>query len=357
MAFGDPFAAHRDVGVPIAGGVWRDERFEREDLAGMIFQDGTFERASFREANLTQTMFIGCVFDECVFESCVLVQTRWVSCRGSGMRIVGGQLAETVVTEGRFGEVSVGQSGRQVVFAQSEVERLAFDGEGTVQHVLTLSDCSFGALSAERAAWTDGTSVGVDFGRCSLGGASFRRCSFIRARGEGADFSDVSFDACNLYRGGFDEARFLSAEGTIFAECAMRSGDFREAALERSLFANVRAPSARFDRARLAGALFPGADLAGASFAGAHAPQSVWTDANLADANLARLLAPGAVFRNASLVGADVDGADLSDTDLHGVRGDLTGAHRAGSRGTIEWRAKLEREMGEVGEAADQAAP
>ena len=74
-------------------------------------------------------------------------------------------------------------------------------------------------------------------------------------------------------RAELSEARVRRAEKSIFAECQLVSTNFEEAI------------------------------LAGASFEGAHAPRSVWSDADLRDANLARLHAEGATFRNASLAG------------------------------------------------------
>ena len=345
MAFRNPFAAHRSVGIPLTGQTWRDHDVDGDDLAGMIFQDCVFERVRFRGVNLWQTTFVGCRIEDCEFESCTLRQTSWVDCNGAGMTVTQGELAEAVVTRSRLARVRVRQQGRQVTLSETEIEQLVFEEQGGIQQTLTISECEFGELIAENARWTDGSSVGMSFAPCRLGGARLERCSFIRADGRGADLSTVAFHMCNLYRSRFDEARFREAEGAIFAECALESADFEEASIVRCMFAKAEARNARFDRARMAGVLFPGADLRGASFAGAHAPNSVWAEAVLDGANLAGLQAPASVFRNASLRDADVAGADLSDADLHGVEGDLIGANLKGARGTIEWRAKLEREM------------
>ena len=345
MAFRNPFAAHRNVGIPISGRTLRDHCVDGDDLAGMIFQDCVFERVRFRGVNLWQTTFVGCRLDECEFESCNLVQTRWADCRGAGMTLTHGDLEEAVVTQSRFARVRIRQQGRQLVLAESEIEQLIFDEQGSVQQTLTMSECTFGELVAESARWADASTVQLNFAPCRLDGARFERCSFLRAEGRGADVSTVAFRMCNLYRSRFEQAKFRDAEGVIFAECSLESADFEEASIVRSMFSKVEARNARFDRARMAGALFPGADLRGASFAGAHAPNSVWTEAVLDEADLARLRAPASVFRNASLHGADVNGADLSDADLHGVEGDLNGANLEGARGTVEWRAKLEREL------------
>ena len=74
-------------------------------------------------------------------------------------------------------------------------------------------------------------------------------------------------------------------------------------------------------RRALSGGEAPGADLRAA-----RAPRSVWTGADLRDAAARGLAAPWGVFRNAWMAGADLDGADLADADLHGVEDTLAGA-------------------------------
>ena len=125
-----------------------------------------------------------------------------------------------------------------------------------------------------------------------------------------------------------------------------------EASLKGALFAKAQAPGARFDPARVEQAIFADAALARASFAGALATLSVWTGADLTSANLQGVRAARGIFRNAKLKDANLAGADLTETDLHGVSEVLDGADTSGSRGTVDWRA--EREATLQSEAGDQ---
>ena len=345
MEFRNPFAAHRSVGIPVSNRTWRDHCIDGDDLAGMVFQDCVFERVIFCGVNLQQTTFVGCQLDDCEFASCNLVQTRWVDCRGAGMTLAHGTIGETVLTQSRLAQVRILEQGRQMVLADTEIGSLVFEDRGSVQQTMTMSKCEIGELAAENARWADGSSVELELGKCRLNGARFERCSFLQADGADVDLTAVAFHMCNLYRSNFRNARFSDAEGVIFAECVLEAADFEESSVPRAMFAKARAQGARFDRACMPGVLFPGADLRGASFAGAHAPDSVWTEAVLDGADLSRLHAPASIFRNASLKDADVTGADLSNADLHGVEGDLGAANLNGARGTVDWRAGLEREM------------
>ena len=72
--------------------------------------------------------------------------------------------------------------------------------------------------------------------------------------------------------------------------------------------------------------------------------QSVWSDADLSDAELDNVDAFRSTFRNAVLKGASVNGARFVEADLHGVKESLTGANLRDSRGTLDWRAEREEE-------------
>ena len=187
-------------------------------------------------------------------------------------------------------------------------------------------------------------SVALDFSTCAFAGATFENCCFIQASALGKDLADVTFVACNLYQSDFSQAKIRQAERCIFAECKLGEADFQQAALAGALFSKVDASGARFDGATLSGAMFPESTLTDASFTGAFAPGSVWTQADFGDANLERMSAPKSVFRNALFAGAKVDGADLTEADLHGVEETLDGADLRDARGTVDWRAEREAE-------------
>ena len=342
MQFRDPVGAHRNTGVPLTGRSWKDEQLQDDDLAGVIFNDCSFERVRLERLNLEQAMFLNCRFDDCVFADCRLVRTRWLECNGAGVRISGGELSEPLFSQTRLSRVELAQSGWMLVLAESEFEHLVFDGQGCDQDTVTISGCTFGSVLAESASWRNGTAVGVDLGSWSLENAKFERCSFIRAIGNGADFSKVRFESCNMYQSRLREARLHWAEGSIFAECELSGADFTEASLKGALFSKSNAEHARFARACLDGAMFPGATLVAADFAGAVARQSVWMGADLTGANFEGVDAFRATFRNAVLEDTEVTNARFVEADLHGVEETLSGADLRGARGTVDWRAERE---------------
>ena len=338
----NPLAAHRDVGLPVQRRRWQDDEIAHEDFAGVLFQDCEFEAVRFTGVNLEQSMFLSCRFDDCVFDDCRLVQTRWITCSGKGCEIRGGELVETVLSEVEWNTLSVRQTGHLVVIAQSRIEALRFLDGAREQHTLTVSECEVDSMEANGARWRNAALVGLNLQGSALEGAELERCCLVQSRGGGVDLSHTTFKACNFYRSDLSRARLRHAEQCILAECTLEAADLEEATLNGALFAKARAPQARFDRARMQGCLLPEAVLSGASFVGAWAPGSVWTQATLDEADLRRMHAPQAVLRNARLDKADVRQACLTDADLHGVEGSLSGADTRGARGTIAWRAELE---------------
>lgn len=344
MDFKNPFAAHRNVGIPLQQQTWTDEEYSDEDLATIIFQECVFERVRFERTDFEQAIFIKCTFDDCMFDDCKLSDTRWVQCKGSGFTLQNGEFFGVSVSESRLAKIVVRQSGRQVVLSESNIDVLEFEGDGRMQNAITLSGCEVTELLGEDVDWKSSTAVELDFSTCAFRGATFDQCSFVNAVADGVDLSRMQFIACNLYQSDFSRAQIRHAERSIFAECQLEATDFKGAELGGSLFAQSNAPSAVFDGARLENAMFPKATLQGASFEGAFAPKSVWTEADLSNAKLMRLNAAGAIFRNAKLAGAEVEGANFSETDLHGVEEELVGADLRDSRGSIDWRAEREAE-------------
>lgn len=344
MAFKDPYGAHRNAGIPLVGGVWRDQEIAGDDIAGMILKDCVLERVRLTGTSLWQTVFVDSRLDDCEFVDCRLFRSQWVNCRGSGFRVAGGEFSEAMFSGCEFEELVVDRSGNRIALGSCKVDRLVFNEDGCSQRGLTISDSTFAAVGADNARWESATAVAVDFSTWSLAGADFDRCMFVEAAASGLDLSNVRFTSCNLYRGDFREARLRQAPGSIFAESNCTEADFVEAELTGALFAKVEASGARFTGAKLGRAMFPESTLVGADFTGAFAVESVWNGADLTDANFERVDAYRSTFRNGVLTGARVDGARLVEADLHGVETTLVGADLKGARGTIDWRAEREKE-------------
>ena len=348
----DPYGAHRRAGIPLVGGRWCDTEITGDDMAGVIFQDCAFERVRLAGTSFWQAMFVNSRFDDCEFTGCRLFRTQWIDCSGSALRLAGGEFAEAVFSECRFEDLVVETPGDQVVFGSCEIDRVAFRGGGSAQRGLTVSDCAFRSVGAERADWRSATGVAVDFGVWALDGAVFDKCMFVEAKAPGCDFSDLRFDSCNLYRSDFRKARIKHAPRSIFAESDCTGSDFAEADLTGALFAGTLARRARFNGARLGNAMFPDADLEGADFNGAHARESVWSGANLTDADFRGADAYRSTFRGSEFDGAQVAGACFVEAALHGVEAPLTGADLRGARRLAGWRAEREKEVRQARESA-----
>ena len=337
--------------MPLVGGRWCDTEITADDMAGVIFQDCVFERVRMVGSSFWQAMFVNSRFDDCEFTDCRLFRTQWIDCSGSTLRLVGGEFAEVVFSECRFEDLVVETSGDQVVFGSSEINHVAFRGDGSSQRGLTISDCVFRSVAAEHADWQSATGVAVDFGVWSLDGAVFDKCMFVEAKAPGHDFSNVRFASCNLYKSDFKKARIKHAPGSIFAESDCTEADFAEADLTGALFAKTLARGARFIRARLGNAMFPDANLEGADFDGADARESVWSGANLTDANFQGADAYRSTFRGGVFNGAQVAGACFVEAELHGVEASLSGADLRGARRSTDWRAERDKEVRQARES------
>ena len=339
-----PNEAHQQAGIPVQGRSWSEATYSDENLAEVVLENCSFERVIFERADLRRTVFVNCRIDRCEFRDCLLGETLFNDCSGAGARIQGGELFSVVIANARWDRLAIEQSGANCVISESEFDQLDFNGAGAEQQALTLSGTSFKQLNGENAAWIDATAVDLELGNCNFAGASFKRAGLIGVKARNLDLSGVRFESCNLFRSDFSGSRLRHAPGSIFAEAILEESDFSHAELDGALFANASAAKACFDKAQLTGALFPKATLHEAFFRDASAHASVWTEADLRGANLAGLDAFRGIFRHADLDGADVTGASFAHADLHGVKQNLEDADTRDARGTLAWRAEMERQ-------------
>lgn len=343
MQYHDPVGAHRNAGVPMADITWSNETFQNDDIAGMTFTNCVLENVQLIGGNLEQTMFLNCRFVNCTFQDCRLYQTRWVDCKGDGFLITGGFLSESVITSCNLKQLTIEQSGYQLVLAENHLNKLVFNGDGCQQRDMVISGCQINTALAENARWKGVSVVGLNLSDWALKGAHIEQSSMVQTQAEGLDLSDILFRSCNLYQSNFKKARIQSAESCIFAECELEELNCKDAQLKGILCAKSKAQKSCFDGADIENALFPNTDLTEASFVSAKAKQGVFMNAILTNANLQSLYAYRGCFRHAVMDGAQVDQAYLAETDLHGVEAILDGADTTNSRGTLEWRAEVEK--------------
>lgn len=345
MEFKDPVGAHQTAGIPITKRIYQDVTLEYQDFSSMTFMECSFINVTINKSNLTQTMFMECKFEGCRIINTIIMQARWIQCICTDVTITGGFLAEIMISACEFEHLKIEQNGDMVALARTKIAQLSLEGDGLNQKQLTISECEIDQLQAENSKWIYATAVEIDFSNWSIDGSHFELCSFIKSKGEKIDFSKVRFEKCNLYQSEFSGAKFRNADTTIFAEAKLPGLDCEGADMHGCMFVKADVTGARFDGANLTGAMFPEAVLTGASLVRIHAPNSVWhetdlTQADLDSANLNRASLRGAVFDK-----TNVEHADMRDTDLHGVKSPLLNADTAGSRGTLEWRAEVEEEV------------
>ncbi len=334
---------HRRAGIPISGSRWRDRRVRGERLDGVIFHRCTFDRVALLHASLRGAMFLECELNGLVLDGCAVLDLTLSGCRGGGLRLTGAPFRSLVLTRCRLDTVELGAEGDRLIVSEGEIERLALGPGAERQHQLTVSGVEVGAIDAPDARWEQASLVGADLSRLAAPRGRFRASSFIEAGGDAADLSGLAFERCNFFGSVLGRARIRDARECIFANCLMAEADLEGAQLTGSIFPEAILEQARMARANIGGALFPNAKLRGADLTDARAARSVWTGADLTHAVARGLEAPWGVFRNARMEGTDVAGADLTDSDLHGVDQPLHGARLDRVRRTRGSQAERER--------------
>lgn len=346
--FRDPHDAHRNVGVPVSGLRWSGYTSRGEDLRGMIFHECTLEDVSFSGCQLDKTIFIDCVLDGVTVDDCVLDQTQWVKCTGRALRLnaSSGPLLQPIVASSELGELIVAASCDRMIVSDCTFGSLAFEGAGFEQYAPTISGSTIDRVMASRARWSMASVLNAPLSTWDLSGAVLTQCAFLESSGEEVDLGETMFERCNLHRAKLPGARLRGIEGSIFSECDLGGADLEGVAASRALFVRSDLQRARAAGAVLEGAILSESDLRRSDFSAAHAPRSAWIKCDLRGAALDRLHAPWSSFAHARFAGATADGARLESCELHGVTDLPPGALTSGARGTIEWRAELERGSG-----------
>ncbi len=151
-----------------------------------------------------------------------------------------------------------------------------------------------------------------------LRGTTFERCRFERTVLQAADlggcrFLDCTFDGVNLSGATVDD---VVLQGCLFTACKAVAIDFSRAA---------RITATRFDECLLDDCAFVECDLRHAAMSRCRLRRTVFTGADLRDADLSRTDLSGAVFGRTRLGKADLRGATgyaihPSENDLRGAR-------------------------------------
>ena len=344
--FSDPFTAHRNVGIPVVGERWENQTYESEDMAGVVFVNCEFDKVTFKDTNFIRSAFVKTTFNDCVMEGCQFEGTIFTECSGTGIAMTGdGDMKTTVISQSRFDSFTVAIPSRGLTFSEGHVKRLSFERNGCSPHSLTFSDLGYDEWLAENTEFEYGSLIGIDISKATLTGASMKNTCLIRIQASGNDLSTWKIIMCNLFQANLAGAKLRHSETSIFAECDLQEADFVDADIRQSLFPECNASRANFQGATLEQCGFPKGVLVGADFTRANAPQSIWIEADLTDATLDGMNAYRSTFRNANLAGASVQDTRLVEADLHGVEQSLDGADTTSARGSVEWRAELEREL------------
>ena len=351
--FRDPHGAHRNAGIPVSGARWSGFESRGEDLRGMVFHECGFEDVSFTGCRLEQTIFVECVLDGVSVAGGTLDQTQWVKCTGRGLRIESdsGTPSETppqaIVAESELGELVLAARAERVMIGDCRLDALVFEGSGLEQYAITVSGGEIGRVHAARVRWRMASVLGARLAHWDLSGALLTQCAFLEASGEEADLGDVTFRAVQPPPLAVARRAPSPHRGLHLLGVRPRGGGPRGRRRARGAAGPLRPAGARGSPVRSwEGALLSESDLRDAELSSARAPRSAWIKSDLRGAVLDRLHAPWSSFAHARFAGATVDGARLESCDLHGATDLPPGALTAGARGTIEWRAELERGLG-----------
>lgn len=149
-----------------------------------------------------------------------------------------------------------------------------------------------------------------------LGGLDLTGLDFSGRQMPGADFSDTVLAGAS-----FRQAKLPNA---VFREAVLKDADFSEADLTGSSLEKADASGGRFAKAKLEGANLAGADFTGADFteavmSGVGAVGTTFENAVMEGILAHKMSAPGTLFTGANLADADFAFADLRDADFSGA--------------------------------------
>jgi uncharacterized protein YjbI with pentapeptide repeats len=144
---------------------------------------------------------------------------------------------------------------------------------------------------------------------CDLANANLENANLARASLEGANLTNANLKNANLQQATLKNTYMLGAnlEQANLTQAELDGANLTLASLNKSILSDANLQGANLQKASLQQANLTRADLS--------AP-SILQDANLANANLSNANLKGTNFKNANLRQASLKGADLSKTDI-----------------------------------------
>jgi len=261
------------------------------DFSGQDLRGATFLRADLRQANFSGADLRGADFGKSQLESANF----------SGARAQGVSFAGAV--------------GRKVNFQGAELEGAQFPKAD-------LSGSDFGTAVLTLAQFGEATLVGAKFAKAELSMAVFNEGNLNATAFRGAKLDMTTFTKASLAGADFSEAEGLM---TVFNGCDLVEASFHKARLPKGSFENAIVQRADFTQSFLEKAAFRTAQAQGATFAGAELPSFVASRrANFTGAVLSAIDAPDSVWINAILDDADFSHADLRRAQFNEARCDRT---------------------------------
>lgn len=268
--------------------------FDGQDLRERDFSGQALRGASFVRADLRGAIFDGADLSGADFSR---AQLEAASFKGANLR-----------------SASLGSSqGRKVVFQGAKLE-----GAQLGKADLSGSDFSGSVMTLAQAG--EARLVGANFD-----GAELTMAVFVEGNLNAASLRGAKMDMTTLTKASLLGADLSGAEGlmTGFTECALTEATFHEARFPRGSFERADVQRAQFTQSFLDKASFRTAQAQGANFAGAEMPTFVASRrADFTGAILSAIDAPDSIWLNAILDEADFSHSDLRRAQMNGARCD-----------------------------------
>ena len=273
-------------GPDLSGQDLREHDFAGQDLRGASFVD-----ADLRGAHLVGFDLSGADFS----------RARLAGADLAGARLVGATLA------------GVEAPGIRLAGAHLEGVMLAkanLSGADLSEAVLTL------------AQGAEANFAGANLSGADLSMAGMPQANFVAANLSKATLDMTTFTKSDLTRANLSE---VTGSMTSFNECLLGEASFRKASLPRGSFERADVRRANFTQSFLEMASFRTAQAQGANFASAKMPTFVASRrANFTSAILSAIDAPESIWLDAILDDADFSHADLRRGQFNGARCDRT---------------------------------
>lgn len=272
---------------------------------------------------------------------CDLSGAKLLGCYLAGVSLAGAKLTNAVLTKSLFGKADLagadlsGCQAEDVDFTEAKLSQACLKAgvfTGSYFEQANLTEVDLSEAVCEQAQFTEANLKSANLSRGCFADSDFSAADLEEVNGSEADFLKSNFNsanakAVNLFAARMEKCRAnlganfadanmqqLHAPNSVWLDCRLANADLSHAVLDE----------AQFLKANLDGTIFESTHLKKAQFSNANGKAVVFRDANLLDANFFKANLPEADFRASNAFGANFMQAQLTSANFDHANLEMT---------------------------------